>query len=70
MKPVSHGTVEPPLLGLEILHALAVRDVDQIERRGGDEILRSRQRAQVVGQMQLQLMRLGLIEPNAALIAR
>ena len=42
-----------------------MRDVDQVERRRGDEILSARLRANVIRQMGQQCVGFRLIEPDA-----
>ena len=43
--------LEAALLGRHIRHALAMRDIDEVERRGGDEVLKAGLRADIVLQM-------------------
>ncbi len=65
MKPVSTEANSRRSSGETSFHALAVRHIDQIERRGADEILLAGGRAQVGARVQAQNVLLGIVEPDA-----
>ena len=57
--------VKPFVLGLTVSHALAVRDIDEVQRGGCDEILCTGLRPDVISQMRQQPVLLGFVNPDA-----
>lgn len=61
--------MDAPVLDTDVRHAFAMRGIDEIQRRGGDEVPKARLRADIVFQMGQQRMALRFVEQTPSLIA-